>query len=138
MRYLAILALLILTSCEGPVGPQGERGPQGPEGPAGQNITVLDLTFSNFEGVPGYIESTRSVPEITRDVIERGYVIAYLADDEGWRALPYAVSLYEGEYFTSMSYRYDVGTFTHEFQFTPPDADVSGYDADIRIVIVAP
>lgn len=98
MRILALAAILIIVSaCEGPegaVGPQGEQGVAGLEGPAGSaNVQAVTFTLRSSQFIHRESTSTfsRATPEITRDVLQNGVVLAYTdlgTDKDGWWALP--------------------------------------------------
>lgn len=146
---LFLLAALFLSACEGPVGPEGPAGPQGgtgergatgEQGPPGnanvQSFTVTlrtsDFQVSEFLEVAGWSSGL-----ITREIHERGVVLAYTdlgSGGEEFYALPFSL----GE--INLSYATEVGTVFVIIQRprgSSPRASV--FDGDrIRFVAIAP
>ena len=99
---LFFLALMTgLTACQGPVGPAGPAGPMGPQGLKGDpgddgfsNISVRKIVIdrSDYTAYWGGQYARYNMPEITSDVVEDGFVLAYRRyyDDSSypWEGLP--------------------------------------------------
>lgn len=157
-RLSPIIFLLLFLGCEGPVGPQGDTGPIGPQGPAGEegprgeegppgemgrvdvDIVTFALTASDFvleEGIETY---SRSVPQITAEIIQGGIVLAYMdfgTNGEGWWSLPLGISVNGGSG--------DIITFYAEGRFGIQAMTASGELLSsaldgylIRLVIIPP
>jgi hypothetical protein len=111
---LLVFSFLALTfsSCEkeGPVGPVGPTGATGATGENG-NANVVSTIFvsTNWVYQTPYWVQTFTNPAITRDIVDRGAVLAYLQlSNGGYSQLP--VTFYpDPSYSTSIEVSYVVG-----------------------------
>lgn len=93
MKYLIALVALFI-ACEGPVGPQGDQGLQGIPGedglPGVANITVVTFSFLSSQidtsGRGGIY--TRTMSEITQEVVDNGVVLVFREVVGYWTPLP--------------------------------------------------
>lgn len=100
-----ILAIAVLSSCEGPVGPVGPPGPPGDQGPSGEDgVNILGSVFE-IEGdftADGDYTIFYEFPadfEIYESDVVLVYILWETANDgelDVWRLLPQTVVLEEG------------------------------------------
>lgn len=94
-RLLMIAFMAIMTACSPEDGKDGKDGEQGIQGPAGQDGNA-NVTSYLFENVPINVgQNPFLIPEITKDIIDYGVVLGYLASNSGsrWFALPFVNEL---------------------------------------------
>ncbi|WP_295938544.1 hypothetical protein [uncultured Alistipes sp.] len=119
---LLALAALFIISCEGPEGPAGRPGQDGRDGIDGQGVswytTAITVHESEWKikGNPGDLNSYfyvyKRVNNMTREIYEKGSVIAYLEIESGVKnGMPYVLHMGEEsggkEFLWTQTYDYD-------------------------------
>ena len=99
----AAVASVIIAACNQGPGTSEERGAQGPPGRDGvANIVVVARTIrsADFEvgGASSFAIASYTIPELTRQISERGAVLAYIrgAGYSVWSSLPYSITIVGG------------------------------------------
>jgi hypothetical protein len=124
MTLIALVGLVIFSSCEGPEGPAGYDGPQGPKGDPGFTSEVYEVTNISFTSANNYSVLIPLNPAIyTSDMV---LVYRLVGDDAGadiWKLLPEV-------YYTSN------GTldFGYEYDFTAYDVSINMFGSNLQTV----
>jgi hypothetical protein len=132
-RYVALLALMVLVSCEGdqgPVGPKGDTGnanvKSGSISPTNaewlwNSVYTLDTdTGSSTSWFTRYVDV--SVPQITAGIIANGAVLVFMEPDVGsgrWVPLNYSFTSFGGTYMLNFVYEATEGLLRLHFYMTP-------------------
>ena len=143
---LMVLSLTII-SCE----PEVIVGPEGPQGPAGldgnANVVSIEKTVGSTdwiaEGSAGedlYYYYEISVPQITQDILDDGFVIVFLKSGDYYTALPTVYYFYSStyDYYYSTTIRYHFGPRTVRLEIQ--DSDLFTYRPEktlaFKIVVI--
>ena len=146
MKRLSILVLiavpLMFISCD------SLKGPQGPEGPPGvANISTVTFTVAhNDYSIDGSLATyTKTIPEITSDVVNGGTVMAFYGDGSGsWYALPFSWGIdYTQNLEVDETIEVTYGIDYHQFGLIlmTSDSEMIVYDGiptQFKVVIIPP
>jgi len=124
------------------------KGPQGPEGPPGvANISTVTFTVAhNDYSIDGSLATyTKTIPEITSDVVNGGTVMAFYGDGSGsWYALPFSWGIdYTQNLEVDETIEVTYGIDYHQFGLIlmTSDSEMIVYDGiptQFKVVIIPP
>lgn len=131
----AVLALLLIGCDQGPPGPPGPPGD-----PAVYSFQVdFFLDEAAFNGNVASVQY--EAPEITRDAVRNGAVLAYFREQETWTAMPYTYGvespdLEAVDYTVTLGYAYERGFLEVFYEASYPGVLPDLPDRRIKIVVV--
>ena len=85
-KVISLLAvILLIVSCEGPMGPRGPQGPQGESSKSKSFDFVIhpnmwEPVYDSNNGLFLYYHYIKALPELDRNIFEKGMFCAYLRD----------------------------------------------------------
>ena len=118
-----IVAMMVISACEGPAGPMGPPGADGRNGRDGTStqwfIQECEVFSEHWKRVTDPLmgeifEYGFSIPKLSSFVINEGAVVCYLTQTVGnvkvQTPLPYTYYGRDGDYYYSENYTYEVST----------------------------
>ena len=120
LGYL-LLAMMLISACEGPMGPPGRDGRDGINGKDGTSTQwfIQDCEVFSKDWIPvnddlmgNIFEFGFSIPQISKFVVEEGAVVCYLIQKLGNTSvqtpLPYTFYGRDGDYLYSENYTCEI------------------------------
>ncbi len=133
---LAVSLVVLLAGCD--------QGPPGPPGPPGNPAvySFYDVFLLDDAAFNGNVASVQyEAPEITRDAVNNGAVLAYFREQETWTAMPYTYGvespdLEAVDYTVTLGYAYEVGFLEVFYEASYPGVLSDLPDREIKVVVI--
>lgn len=127
--------LLLGVGCEGPVGPPGPPGD-----PAVRTFTV-DFLMEDAVVEGPVVSAQYDAPEITRQAVQGGAVLAYYREQGTWTALPYTYGVESPDlpavdYTVTLGYAYEEGFLEVYYEASSDHVIDDLPDQLIKVVVI--